>query len=104
MGSLGDEYDTVIAIALLILGNGSVLDAARAQHAGIKRTDLQRHDLEMNGREAVQVRVDFDPGSSLRQHTHAGEEIIYVLEGSLSIRSRETTGDAQGWRRLLYPG
>jgi len=86
MGSLEMNTIRVIAIALLILGNGSVLDAARAQHAGIKRTDLQRHDLEMNGREAVQVRVDFDPGAAFGKHTHAGEEIIYVLEGSLEYQ------------------
>ncbi|MGA9084240.1 MAG: cupin domain-containing protein, partial [Pseudolabrys sp.] len=30
-----------------------------------------------------QVRVDFDPGAAFGKHTHPGEEIIYVLEGSL---------------------
>ena len=50
---------------------------------GIKRTDLQRHDLVTTGREAIQVRVDFEPGAAFGKHTHPGEEIIYVLEGSL---------------------
>jgi quercetin dioxygenase-like cupin family protein len=27
--------------------------------------------------------VDFDPGAGFPRHTHPGEEIIYVLEGSL---------------------
>src|SRR6202041_3752824 len=53
---------------------------------GIKRTDLQRHDLGTTGREAVQVRVDFDPGAAFGKHTHPGEEIIYVLEGSLEYQ------------------
>ena len=35
------------------------------------------------GREVVQVRVDFDPGYVSPRHTHPGEEIIYVLEGTL---------------------
>ena len=29
------------------------------------------------------MRVDFDPGAAFPRHTHPGEEIIYVLEGSL---------------------
>ena len=56
---------------------------AQAQQAGTKRTDLQRHDLSAPGREVVQVRVDFDPGYVAPRHTHPGEEIIYVIEGSL---------------------
>jgi quercetin dioxygenase-like cupin family protein len=54
-----------------------------SQQAGTKRTDLQRHDLSAPGREVVQVRVDFDPGSVAPKHWHPGEEIIYVLEGRL---------------------
>jgi quercetin dioxygenase-like cupin family protein len=73
----------VTAIALLALGNGLLPDLARAQQAGIKRTDLQRHDLSAPGREAIQVRVDFEPGAAFGRHTHPGEEIIYVLEGAL---------------------
>ena len=56
---------------------------APAQQTGIKRTDLQRHDLSASGREAVQVRVDIEPGVAFPRHTHPGEEIIYVLAGSL---------------------
>jgi quercetin dioxygenase-like cupin family protein len=59
---------------------------ARAQQPGTKRTDLQRHDLSAPGREVVQVRVDFDPGYVAPSHTHPGEEIIYVLEGSLEYQ------------------
>ena len=29
------------------------------------------------------MRVDFDPGYVAPRHTHPGEEIIYVIEGSL---------------------
>lgn len=76
----------VMAVALLILGNAPVPDLAWAQQAGIKRTDLQRHDLSAPGREAVQVRVDFEPGAAFGRHTHPGEEIIYVLEGALEYQ------------------
>jgi quercetin dioxygenase-like cupin family protein len=79
----------VIAVALLIAGSGlpmHVVQAQQAGMAGIKRTDLQRHDLSIPGREAVQVRVDIDPGVAFGKHTHPGEEIIYVLEGSLEYQ------------------
>jgi len=56
---------------------------ARAQQPAIKRIDLQRHDLSVPGREVVQVIVELDPGVTSPRHTHPGEEIIYVLEGSL---------------------
>jgi quercetin dioxygenase-like cupin family protein len=76
----------IIAAALLIVGSGLVLNLAQAQQPGIKRTDLQRHDLSVPGREVVQVRVDLDPGVAFPNHTHPGEEIIYVLAGSLEYQ------------------
>jgi quercetin dioxygenase-like cupin family protein len=86
MDSLRTKTMRVTAIALLIFGAGLLPDVARAQQAGIKRTDLQRHDLSAPGREAIQVRVDFEPGAAFGRHTHPGEEIIYVLEGTLEYQ------------------
>ena len=48
----------------------------------IKRTDLQQHHFSIPGREVVQNRVDISPEAPAFKHTHPGEEIIYVLEGS----------------------
>ncbi len=73
----------VIAVAVLTIGTAWALDVTSAQQSGTKRTDLQRHDLSAPGREVIQVRVDFDPGYVAPMHTHPGEEIIYVLEGTL---------------------
>jgi quercetin dioxygenase-like cupin family protein len=73
----------VTATAAMIVGSVLALHAARAQQTGIKRTDLQRHDLSAPGWEAIQVRVDIEPGIAFPKHTHPGEEIIYVLKGSL---------------------
>ena len=73
----------IVRVAMLIVGGIVGPGAAQAQQAGSKRTDLQRHDLSAPGREVVQVRVDFDPGYVAPKHTHPGEEIIYVLEGTL---------------------
>ena len=66
-----------------LFGAGIALHTASARQQGIKRIDLQRHDLAIPGREVIQVRVAFDPGAEFGRHRHPGEEIIYVLEGSL---------------------
>jgi len=76
----------VLAIAALIAGSVLVLPAAQAQQTGIKRTDLQRQDLSAPGREAIQVRVDIEPGVAFPKHRHPGEEIIYVLAGSIEYQ------------------
>ncbi|MEO8210675.1 MAG: cupin domain-containing protein [bacterium] len=54
-----------------------------SQQPGIKRTDLQQHNLSIPGREVIQVRVDIAPGYASSKHTHPGEEIVYVIEGTL---------------------
>jgi quercetin dioxygenase-like cupin family protein len=66
----------------LIVTSGLVLQVARAQPAGIRRIDLQRHDLSAPGREVVQTIVELDPGVTSSRHTHPGEEIVFVLEGA----------------------
>ena len=76
----------MMALAMLMVGCGATLHVVRAQQPGIKRTDLQQHDLSVPGREVVQVRVDFGPGVAFGRHTHPGEEIVYVLEGSLEYQ------------------
>ena len=55
---------------------------ARAQQAGTRRIDLQRHDLSVPGREVVQTIVELDAGITSSRHTHPGDEIVYVLEGA----------------------
>ncbi|MET0988922.1 MAG: cupin domain-containing protein [Steroidobacteraceae bacterium] len=76
----------IIAVSILIVAGGLTLHLASAQQQGIKRTDLQRHDLSIPGREVVQVRVDIDPGVVAPRHNHPGEEIVYVIEGSLEYQ------------------
>src|ERR1700712_5492850 len=53
---------------------------------GLTRTDLQRHDLSIEGREAIQTRVEFAPGAVAPWHSHPGEELIYVPEGKLEFQ------------------
>ncbi len=56
------------------------------QAPGITRIDLQRRDLSIPGREVIQNRVEISTDAPLFRHTHPGEEIIYVLEGSLQYQ------------------
>ena len=76
----------IMAMAALVAGAVLVPPGVQAQQSGVTRTDLQRHDLSAPGREAIQVRVDLAPGVAFGKHTHPGEEIIYVLEGSLEYQ------------------
>jgi quercetin dioxygenase-like cupin family protein len=53
------------------------------QAPGLWRTDLQEHDLSVPGRMVIQNRVELGPEAPVVRHKHPGEEIIYVLEGTL---------------------
>src|SRR5262245_48037702 len=72
----------IMAVAVLIVGIGLALHGTQGQQPGFNRTDLQRHDLSIPGHEVIQVRVELAPGVAAPKHTHPGEEIIYVLEGT----------------------
>jgi quercetin dioxygenase-like cupin family protein len=76
----------IMAMAALVAGAVLVPPGVQAQQSGVTRTDLQRHDLSAPGREAIQVRVDLAPSVAFGKHTHPGEEIIYVLEGTLEYQ------------------
>jgi quercetin dioxygenase-like cupin family protein len=53
------------------------------QAPGINRTDLQEADSSVPGRRIIQNRVDLSPEAPAVRHKHPGEEVIYVLEGTL---------------------
>lgn len=76
----------ILAAATLIAASGMALHIAQAQQPGTKRIDLQRHDLSIPGREVIQVRVELAPGVKFPRHSHHGEEIIYVVEGTLEYQ------------------
>lgn len=92
----------MVAAVALIAGSAPALHVAQAQQDGIRRVDLQRHDLGVPGFEAVQVRVEFDPGASFGKHSHPGEEIIYVLEGSLEYEIEGKSPVTLGAGEVLF--
>ncbi|MGJ7603220.1 cupin domain-containing protein [Variovorax sp. LT1R20] len=60
--------------------------ALAQQPPGIGRTQSLKHDLADPGREVIQVRVDFAQGAAFGFHSHPGEEIAYVLEGTVQYQ------------------
>lgn len=73
---------TIILTALVVSG---ILVGVRAQQPGFKRTVLQQSKLSVPGREAVTAVAEFQPGATVGRHTHPGEEIGYILEGTVVI-------------------
>ena len=53
------------------------------QAQGLTRVNVQEHDLSVPGLKLIQNRVDISPDAPVFRHKHPGEEVIYVLEGSI---------------------
>ena len=79
----GATKKVVITAVLAALGCASAL---YAQQAGFTRKMLQDQNLSVNDRHAVQVVAEFSPGAAAGKHTHPGEELGYVMDGTLELR------------------
>ena len=75
----------IMAAGALVIAGAMQLTKANAEEP-IQRTDLVKNDIDVPGHEAVQVRVDIAPGAFAPSHRHPGEEIAYVLQGSLEYQ------------------
>lgn len=77
------------ALAIAFLAAGALSLAAQT---GFSRVVLQDHPLSVSGRHAVTARAEFAPGAAAGRHAHPGEEIGYILEGTveLSVQGRPT--------------
>lgn len=62
----------------------SVQPVAHAQQ-GATRTVLERHDLSVPGREGVLVQTVLPPGAKEPRHTHPGDFLAYVQEGTITL-------------------
>ena len=72
---------TIIVLVGLLLSAGVVV----AQQPAISRTVLQQVDISVAGREVVTVKAEFPMGATSGRHSHPGEEVTYVLEGTLTL-------------------
>jgi len=72
----------VILVTLAVAG---IVAGVSAQQAGFKRTVIQTGNLSTPGHEVVTAVAEFQPGATVGRHTHPGEEVGYVLEGSIVL-------------------
>ena len=73
-----------IAVAgAVVIGGVAVL--GYAQQSGFTRKVLQDQNMSVQDRHAVQVLAEFGPGGATGKHTHPGEEVGYLLEGTLVL-------------------
>jgi quercetin dioxygenase-like cupin family protein len=75
-----------IPLLALLLAAAAPASPMPSSPQGVSRTDLQRHDLSIEGRETVQARIDIAPGATAPWHRHPGEELIYIIEGTLEYQ------------------
>ncbi len=54
----------------------------------LRRTELQRSASSLPGREIVQVLTEIPPGVASGWHAHPGEEIGYILAGTVRMEVR----------------
>ena len=67
-----------VAVGVLCLG---MTGAARQQPA---LKEIVRSDLSIPGREVIQMLIELPAaGASGGKHTHPGEELVYLIEGSV---------------------
>ena len=87
MKTNGTRRISILAAGLLLALTG----ALAAQAPAITRTVLQRADVSWAGHEVVTAKADFPVNGSTGKHTHPGEEVSYVSEGTISL---EVAGSA----------
>ena len=64
------------------------LRPADALSATLTRTEVQREPFSVPGREIVQVRTEIPAGVASGWHTHPGEEVGYIVEGTVQMEVR----------------
>lgn len=73
----------VISIIVLLL---TIPDSVQAQFKGLRRTDLQQHDLSTPGLQVIQTLVEIEKEAQPVRHKHPGEEIVYVTQGLIEYQ------------------
>jgi quercetin dioxygenase-like cupin family protein len=87
----------VVALVLLLAAVGA------AQTPAFKRTVLQQADISIAGREAVTARADIPAGVAAGRHTHPGEEVGYILEGTVTVEINGASRTLKAGETFLVP-
>jgi quercetin dioxygenase-like cupin family protein len=74
----------IFALGIVVGGLGH--QRLSAQPESVTRTVLLKTDVAgAEGKEAVMVFAEIAPGATTGKHLHAGQEIAYIIEGSLIL-------------------
>jgi quercetin dioxygenase-like cupin family protein len=79
------KLSVAATLTVAVLAGTWGMQTLNAQQPGFTRVPLQDVDLTVPGRHVVQARADFNPGGEVGKHTHPGEEVSYVIEGTLQL-------------------
>jgi hypothetical protein len=69
-------------LSMLRLATVLFLSTISTALAQTNRIELKRGDLTGTNMEIIIAVLEVPPGSSIEQHTHPGEEAVYVLDGA----------------------
>jgi quercetin dioxygenase-like cupin family protein len=75
----------VLYLKIPILAAFVATALAFAQTPPLKRTTVAQADVSVPNHEAIISHVELAPGAFGGRHTHAGEEISYIIEGDLEL-------------------
>jgi quercetin dioxygenase-like cupin family protein len=100
----------LVYLGLLTVGIAAGFAADRllaAQQAPVKRTMLLQTELQgVPGKEANVFLIELAPGASTGKHTHPGNEIAYVLEGTAAVEAsgeKAPVTQSRGSLSLILP-
>jgi quercetin dioxygenase-like cupin family protein len=85
---------------------GGKVEPADALAATLKRTEILHRTSSIPGRDIVQVRTEIPAGVSSGWHTHPGDEVGYIVAGTvqMQIRDQPTLTLHAGDGFLIPPG
>jgi quercetin dioxygenase-like cupin family protein len=94
------------AAVAMVFAPLAVRAQAPAAQAGFKRTPVQQGDISVPGREVVQAVAEIAPGAESGRHSHPGEEVAYILEGTvmLEIQGKPAVAKKAGEGFIIPPG
>ena len=76
-----------MCLAAAVATSAVLAGPASAQDQPIKRTELLRYDQPgVPGKEVVVYVADLAPGANGGRHHHPGEQIAYVVQGTIVIK------------------
>jgi quercetin dioxygenase-like cupin family protein len=93
-------------LAVMLASIGIYAQAPAPANTGFKRIPVQQADLSVPGKEVVQAVAEIQPGAESGRHTHPGEEVAYIIEGtiSLEIQGKPAVTKKAGEGFIIPPG